>query len=146
MTLAGLRDSENALFSFDELDSPVAGATLWRTLTAWFERAGYEKVFSNVGITQAGVQGIRDLNEYVNKGYNVVTLISDSLLQGSQYERLTVPTHWISWAGPVIQDENGHVQLKLFSWGQVANQIKPGKDLSFFINRFFGGMVFRPLK
>jgi hypothetical protein len=38
MTLAGLRDSENAVFSFDTLDSPVAGVTLWQTLSEWFEK------------------------------------------------------------------------------------------------------------
>lgn len=146
MTLAGLRDSENTIFSFDTLDSPVAGVTLWKTLTEWFEKAGYEKVFSNVGIAQAGIQGIRDLNEYINKGYKVITLINDGLLNGSLSDKLTVPTHWIVWDGPVTQDVNGAVHLKLFSWGQVENQIKYGKDISFFINRFFGGVVFKPLK
>lgn len=146
MTLAGLRDSENAVFSFDTLDSPAAGVTLWPTLTEWFEKAGYEKVFSNVGITQAGIQGIRDLNKYFNKGYKVVTLINDGLLRGSQSERLTIPTHWIVWNGPVIQDNEGFVHLNLFSWGDVSNRIKPQKDLSFFIRRFFGGVVFKSPK
>ncbi|BEM75643.1 hypothetical protein SME36J_50660 (plasmid) [Serratia marcescens] len=146
MTLAGLRDSENSVFSFDTLDSPVAGVTLWQTLSEWFEKAGYEKVFSNVGITQAGVQGIHDLNKYINKGYKVVTLINDGLLRGSQSESLTIPTHWIVWNGPVTQDNDGHVHLNLFSWGDVSDRIKPQKDLSFFIHRFFGGVVFKPLK
>lgn len=146
MTLAGLRDSENAVFSFDTLDSPVAGVTLWQTLSEWFEKAGYEKVFSNVGITQAGIQGVRDLNKYINKGYKVVTLINDGLLRGSQSESLTIPTHWIVWNGPVTQGNDGFVNLSLFSWGEVSEQIKPQKNLSFFIRRFFGGVVFKSLK
>lgn len=145
MTLAGLRDSENAIFSFDTLDSPVAGITMWQTLTEWFEKAGYEKVFSNAGITQAGIQGIQTLNEYVKRGYKVVTLINDGLLNRSK-SNTTIPTHWIVWDGPVINDTNGDVHLKLFSWGQVGYQVNPGKDMSFFINRFFGGMVFKPLR
>lgn len=144
MTLAGLRDSENTIMSFDTIDSPFAGITLWQTLEEWFEKAGYEKIFSNVGITQVGVQGIRELNEYVTQGYKVITLISDGLLDGSK-SNLTVPTHWIVWDGSVTHDENGFVQLNLFSWGQVKNWIKSEQKLSFFINRFFGGMVFRPL-
>lgn len=68
---------------------------MWQTLTEWFEKADYEKVFNNVGITQAGIQGINDLNEYILKGYKVVSLINDSLLQGSLSERATHPTHWI---------------------------------------------------
>ncbi|TXE21697.1 hypothetical protein FOT62_27660 [Serratia marcescens] len=146
MTLVGLRDSENAVLNFDTLDSPVAGITLWDTLSSWFERAGYEKTFSNVGITQAGVQGIRELNEYVKKGYRVITLINDGLLEGSQSERMTVPTHWIVWNGPVIQCSDNEIYLDFFSWGRVNGRIKEGKSLDFFINRFFGGMVFKPLK
>ncbi|MGB7799669.1 hypothetical protein [Buttiauxella sp.] len=146
MTLAGLRDTENTVLSFDTLDSPVAGITLWHTLTEWFEKAGYIKVFSNVGITQAGIQGIQDLNDYVKQGYKVVSLINDSLLEGSLSERSTYPTHWVVWDSPVIEDPDGTVHLTLFSWGQSVDQIKPGKDLSFFINRFFGGVVFKPIK
>lgn len=146
MTLAGLRDSENAVFSFNNLDSPIAGITMWQTLTKWFEKAGYEKVFSNVGITRAGIKGIRDLNEYINKGYKVITLINDGLLNGSLSDKFTLPTHWIVWEGPVTQGDRGEIHLKLFSWGQVENQIKYGMDIQFFINRFFGGMVFKSLK
>ena len=144
MTLAGLRDSENTVFSFDALDSPVAGITMWQTLSEWFEKAGYEMVFSNVGITQAGIQGIRDLNKYVVQGYKVITLINDGLLDGSE-SNTTLPTHWIVWDGSVTQDSNGYINLKLFSWGQTAYWIKQRKDLQFFVNRFFGGMVFKPL-
>jgi hypothetical protein len=145
MTLAGLRDSENALFSFDSLDSPLAGITLWSTLTKWFEKAGYEKVFSNVGITQAGIQGINDLNKHFEKGYKIISLVNDSLLQGSLSLHSTIPNHWIVWDGVVTQNEKGHANLRLFSWGQVASQIKPNKDINFFINRFFGGVAFNPL-
>jgi len=145
MTLAGLRDSENTVLSFDALDSPVAGITMWQTLTEWFEKAGYEMVFNNVGITQAGVQGIRDLNKYIEQGYKVVTLINDGLL-GNSTNKTTLPTHWVVWNGSVTQDSNGYISLKLFSWGKKMNWIKPKRDLQFFINRFFGGMVFKPLK
>lgn len=145
MTLAGLRDSENKVLSFDNLDSPLAGITLWGTLTEWFEKAGYEKVFSNVGITQSGIQGVNELNEYIQKGYKVVSLINDSLLLGSLSERTTYPTHWIVWDGLVTHGNDGFVHLNLFSWGNVTDRIKPGKDISFFIHRFFGGVVFKSL-
>lgn len=145
MTLAGLRDSTNALFGFDSLDSPLAGVTLWPTLTEWFEKAGYVKVFSNVGITQAGIEGIQALNGYIQKGYKVVALINDSLLEDSPSEHSTYPTHWIVWDGPVIQDSDGTMHLRLFSWGKIEDQIKSDKDIFFFTSRFFGGVVFKPL-
>ena len=145
MTLAGLRDSENSVLSYDSVNSPVAGVTMWDTLTEWFEKAGYEKVLSNAGITQIGIQGIRTLNEYISRGYKVVTLISDGLLDGSD-SNLTVPTHWVVWDGQMTTSINGDVQLNIFSWGYVRNWIKSGKDVSFVISRLFGGMVFKPLK
>ncbi|MDN8555426.1 hypothetical protein [Citrobacter werkmanii] len=145
MTLAGLRDSENTMLSFDALDSPVAGITIWQILAEWFEKVGYKMVFSNVGITQAGVQGIRDLNKYIEQDYKVVTLINDGLLVNST-NKTTLPTHWVVWNGSVMQDPNGYISLELFSWGKEKNWIKPNKDLQFFINRFFGGMVFKSLK
>ena len=145
MTLAGLRDSENTMLSFDTLDSPVAGITIWQILAEWFEKVGYKMVFSNVGITQAGVQGIRDLNKYIEQDYKVVTLKNDGLLVNST-NKTTLPTHWVVWNGSVMQDPNGYISLELFSWGKEKNWIKPKKDLQFFINRFFGGMAFKPLK
>ncbi|HKM97041.1 MAG TPA: hypothetical protein VJY99_10145 [Buttiauxella sp.] len=144
MTLAALRDSENSVLSFDALDSPIAGITMWQTLTEWFEKTGYTKVFSNVGVTQAGMEGIRELNDYVKGGYKVVTLINDGLLQLGRSTH-TLPTHWIVWSSPVTEDSASNIHLKLFSWGEVKDQIKTGKDISFFINRFFGGVVFKPL-
>lgn len=118
---------------------------MWQTLTEWFEKAGYEKVFSNVGITQAGVQGVREFNKYIEQCYKVITLINDGLLEGGS-NKTTLPTHWIVWDSTVTQDDNGYINLKLFSWGQSTNWIKQKKDLQFFINRFFGGMLFKPLK
>lgn len=80
------------------------------------------------------------------QGYKVITLINDSLLRDSAAEHTTYPTHWIVWNGPVTQGNDGFVNLNLFSWGYVSDQIKPQKDISFFIRRFFGGVVFKPLK
>jgi hypothetical protein len=145
ITLAGLRDSENKILTFDTLDSPFAGITMWQILTEWFEKAGYKMVFSNVGVSQAGINGIRALNEYAKKGYKVVTLINDGLLDRG-LSISTVPTHWIVWEGPVTLDSSGIVQLNLYSWGDVGEKIKNGKDLNFFIKRFFGGVVFKPSK
>ncbi|OEJ07310.1 hypothetical protein BHE89_17490 [Shigella sp. FC1967] len=46
VTLASLRDTESTILSFDTIDSPLSGATTWWVLAKWFEKAGYEKVFS----------------------------------------------------------------------------------------------------
>lgn len=145
ITLAALRDTENTVLSYDSVDSPVAGITMWQTLTEWFEKAGYEKVFCNVGPTQVGIQGINDLNQYADGNNKIVTLINEGLLEKND-SILTVPSHWIVWNTPVKQDVSGNISLRLFSWGDNNYGVKDEKDATFFINRFFGGCVFRPLK
>ena len=144
LTLASLRDSENIVLSYDSVNCEISGISMWGSLAEWFEKAGYEKVFDNVGITRGTVQDIRTLNAYFKQGYKVVTLIADGLLTSSE-SSLTIPSHWIVWDGEVTEDTNGKVSLRLFSWGKVGEQIKIAKNVNFFINRFFGGMVFKPL-
>lgn len=146
ITLAALRDTENALLDYDSVDSPVAGITMWQTLTEWFEKAGYELVFSNVGITQVGTDGINKLNGYYMKGYTVVSLIDDSLLAESTSVHSTIPKHWTVWNGPVTEESDASVQLRLFSWGEINMLIKPASSLSFFKKRFFGALVFKAIR
>ncbi len=145
ITLASLRDSENALLNYDAVDSPAAGVTMWHTLTEWFQKVGYELVFCNAGITRGSVEDIRLFNDYVNRGYNVVTLVADGLLEGID-SIFTVPNHWIVWNSQLTQSDRDEISLALFSWGKVKNYIKTDMTIHRLLNRFFGGMVFKPLK
>lgn len=145
ITLASLRDSENVLLNYDAVDSPAAGVTMWHTLTEWFQKAGYELVFCNAGITQGSVEDIRLFNDYVSRGYKVVTLIAGGLLDGND-SIFTVPNHWIIWSSQLTQSDRDEISLVHFSWGKVKNHIKTGMTTRRFLNRFFGGMVFKPLK
>ncbi|MGK9174431.1 hypothetical protein KXR87_14545 [Yokenella regensburgei] len=145
ITLASLRDSENAVINYDTVDSPAAGVTMWQTLTEWFQKAGYELVFCNAGITRGSVEDIHIFNDYVNRGYKVVTLVAGGLLDGND-SIFTVPNHWIVWNSQLTQSDRGEISLALFSWGKVKNHIKSDMTTRRFLNRFFGGMVFKPLK
>ncbi|MCP6188345.1 hypothetical protein NL437_26860, partial [Klebsiella pneumoniae] len=62
---------------------------------------------------------------------------------------------WVVWAG-ALKNANGKaitknsppdeiVNLKLFSWGAVKNQIKLNKNLEYVREHIFGGVVFKPL-
>ncbi|MEA5103967.1 hypothetical protein [Pantoea sp. S18] len=156
ITLASLRDSENSIMSYDEIDDQVAGITMWGKLSEWFEKAGYVKVFSNVGLSNSNVQDLAKLNEYANDGFKVVTLISAGMLFDFGPDDTSSKNHWIVWDG-AIKNEKGQyvsesskmdeiVNLKLFSWGEVKNQIKLDKSLGYVCSHIFGGMVFKPLK
>jgi hypothetical protein len=145
ITLAGLRDSENMIFSYDEADDRAAGVTMWGKLNEWFEKAGYEKVFDNVGLTHRNMDDLNLLNNYASQGYKVVTLISDTVLSRGRTGGMTYKSHWIVWEG-TTEEVDGNIELNLFSWGDIYQQIRENTTPDAFINQLFGGLVFRPMK
>lgn len=155
ITLASLRDSENSLMSYDEVDDQLAGITMWGKLSEWFEKAGYEKIFDNISLTHANGKDIVKLNSYANQGYRVVTLISAGMLKGWGDGDSSSKNHWIVWDKPVCKvvggdittkDSDELIELKLFSWGRVDWQTKDKSSLSYFAKHVFGGLVFKPIK
>ncbi|MDJ0088258.1 hypothetical protein [Pantoea allii] len=155
ITLASLRDSENSIMSYDEVDDQVAGITMWGKLTEWFEKAGYEKVFDNISLSHANVNDIISLNNYISSGHKVVSLISAGMLSDFPGDSSS-KNHWIVWdsqvrcnGGRIISASTSvldKVDLTLFSWGKVKNQLKNNASLSVFMKHTFGGLVFRPIK
>ncbi|EPV5031705.1 hypothetical protein ACV6RL_001193 [Cronobacter sakazakii] len=156
MTLAGLRDSENSVMSYDEVDDQVAGITMWGKLTEWFELAGYIKVFDNIGLGRSNIQDIARLNQFAKNGLKVVSLISAGMLFDFGSDDTINKNHWVVWDG-TLKNSSGKdidtnssagevVNLRLFSWGEVKNQIKLNKSLEYVCKHIFGGMVFKPLK
>ncbi|OKP01721.1 hypothetical protein [Xenorhabdus eapokensis] len=155
VTLASLRDSENMILSYDKVDYQTSGITAWWSLSDWFEKAGYEKVFSNVGLSRCNLNDLVTLSDYCRNGYRVATLISAGMLKGYDGES-SGKNHWIVWEGAVKNSQGEYitnnsdlsqpVNLKLFSWGKVEPQIKNKKSLDYVTNHVFGGLVFKPLK
>ncbi|AYA40035.1 hypothetical protein HZS38_05685 [Xenorhabdus nematophila] len=135
------------MMSYDEVDDEVAGITMWGKLTEWFEKSGYEKVFSNVGLSHSNINDIVTLSDYYNKGYHVVTLISAGMLSDFGDIETSGKNHWIVWEGVVENyekenitnnsDLNQYVNLNLFSWGKVEHQIKKNKSLDYVLNHIF---------
>ncbi|MDX7997938.1 hypothetical protein FE394_01670 [Xenorhabdus sp. Reich] len=156
ITLASLRDSENIIFSYDKVDYEISGITMWGKLTEWFEKSGYEKIFDNISLSHSNITDIITLNDYIKKGYRVVSLISVGMLNGVRGDT-SMKNHWIVWEGEVgskgkiinlddTNSENNIVNLKMFTWGGVSEWIKPNSNLNYFLKHTFGGLVFRPIK
>ncbi|WP_243701481.1 hypothetical protein [Sodalis ligni] len=146
MTLAGLRDSENYVMRYDAVDDKAAGITTWGKLSQWFEKAGYQKVFDNTGLSHINQHDVGIFNDYVRNGYWVVTLIAAGMLGDEYLPESSFKNHWVVWNGMVTGDANSNVSLKLFSWGEVNNQVKPNKTLAYFTRHVFGGLVFKPME
>ncbi|MEB7598489.1 hypothetical protein [Raoultella terrigena] len=155
ITLASLRDSENSIMSYDEVGEQVAGITMWGKLTQWFEKAGYEKIFDNISLSHSNLKDIINMNNYIGKGYKVVSLISAGMLSDFPGDSSS-KNHWMVWTeqvkcgnGVVISERTSSedvVDLNLFSWGTVGSQLKNNISLGSFMKHTFGGLVFRPIK
>ncbi|PHM70022.1 transposase [Xenorhabdus kozodoii] len=154
ITLASLRDSENAIFSYNQVEAETAGVTMWGKLTEWFEKAGYEKIFDNISIfSHSNINDIITLNDYIRKEYIVVSLISVGMLNGSAGET-SGKNHWIVWEGEVsskgksinLDSENEIVNLNMFTWGGISERVKSNNNLNYFLKHTFGGLVFKPIK
>lgn len=142
ITMASLRDSENGFFYYDNISDKIGGITMGGKLREWFEKTGYELVKDNVGLISISEKEVVDLNKFVKKGYKVVTLISVGLLTDSW---LNFKSHWVVWESEAVESSSG-VNLKLFSWGNVFQQIPPGVSMASFSRQIYGGLVFKPLK
>ncbi|EMN5862003.1 hypothetical protein RJ495_002587 [Pluralibacter gergoviae] len=145
MTLASLRDSSNSMMNYNKVDDEVSGITAWGELSGWFEMVGYKKVHSDVGFISKGMDSINKLNFYMEKGCRVVALVNASLINGRDM-KIAIPNHWVVWQGPLIINANGSIEQRVFSWGDRQTKIEGNKGGAFYTNRFFGALVFEPLK
>lgn len=153
ITLASLRDSENAIMSYSEVDDEVAGVTLWGALSGWFEKVGYKKVFDNISLSHSNLNDIIALNKYIKQGYRVVSLISAGMLEDSGPNETSVKNHWIVWEETVHapdgteltehSDLNTMINLTAFSWGRVKEQVRLKKSINYFMTHTFGALVFK---
>ncbi|WP_223281796.1 hypothetical protein, partial [Xenorhabdus griffiniae] len=69
ITLASLRDSENAIFSYNQVEAETAGVTMWGKLIEWFEKAGYEKIFDNISVFSHS-----NINEIITFIYRILRI------------------------------------------------------------------------
>lgn len=153
ITLASIRDSENSIMSYSEISDQVSGITDWWSLANWFEKIGYEKIFSNTSLAHSNLQDIVTLNEYFTKGYTVVSLISAGMLADYGGADISFKNHWIVWESPMYSSLGQNITLnnklsdianiKAFSWGEVKQQIKPAKNLEYILSHVYGALVFK---
>ncbi len=153
ITLASLRDSENSVMSYSTAEDEAAGVTMWGKLSEWFEKVGYQKVFDNISLSTSNLKDVLDLNEYYNKGYLVVSLISAGMLTGLPNQDTLNKNHWIVWNNDLRNVDNSMitaqtnldtiVDLNCFSWGEVKGWVKADKSLSYFLKHTFGAIVFK---
>src|SRR5205823_12248465 len=72
VALAGVRDSENAIFQYSDVSDEASGITLPSTLAGWLERAGFKRVYNetNLYLTK-GEKNLRDAAKLKRDGAEV---------------------------------------------------------------------------
>jgi hypothetical protein len=156
ITLASLRDTENNFFDYDSPDDQVPGITTAGDLKTWFEKSGAKILYSiNTGLMQQisgphlTLQDLCHLNSYISPDTHVVVLIAAKMINNQS--SLTTKDHWIVWTdklklhnGLEITEQTAiteKVQLELFSWGKVYNQLASGRTLGEVMQYSFAAMV-----
>jgi hypothetical protein len=146
LTMASLRDSENYFLDYDTVAKELAGITLPKELSRWFQRAGFSDIrYDFNAVANKGLNTVEDANQLFYQGYRVCLFIGANMVQGhvdQAYESQgsTTAEHWVVQQSP-IELSNGNVRLKVFTYGNGIYQIPAGsKDLSVgdFLKNFYG--------
>ena len=101
VTLASLRDSENAFFDYDDADDAFAGITLPGQLADWLESAGYHNVSNETNLYfTKGEDDFREAANLLSEGYRVCLFIDlNGVDSGSHRGHLrqisTTANHWV---------------------------------------------------
>jgi hypothetical protein len=124
--LASIRDSENAIFDYDEVDDAFAGITLPHELAGWFRKSGlYAQVVSDCNvIATRSEENFNTALQYFRNGWNVAILIHASILQEAAFDRnpiaqlFNIPNHWVTITYDKRTQPDGRFDLAVFSWGK----------------------------
>lgn len=153
MTLAGLRDSENLVVSYDTPDDTLAGVTLEGKVRSWFEEVGALclKSYPIDCLTGKTVDqtGCCQLNDNFLPTTHVVTMIMAHILPPSNH---MCTMQWIVWEDKLrIDDGNNQevtadtpldtmVKLRFFARGKIMST-RAGLTLGDFLKSLLGGVV-----
>lgn len=147
LTFAGIRDSENWFFDYDEMEDEFAGITLPNELGSWFRRAGYREVKeeANILITK-GADNLAEADRLYKAGWRVCLFINSNMLHfESQTKGSVTPDHWVVLRSPVVRT-GVHVSLTIFTWGEGNWQVpeRGAVTMTDFCKNYYGFVAARP--
>ena len=147
LTMASIRDSENAFFDYDSVDDEFAGITLPGELAHWFRRAGYSDVTERTNVYfNKGSGTLDEADRLYAAGYRVCLFIGINMLSGSnQTKGSSTAEHWVVLRSRVTRT-GGNVSLKVFTWGDGTYQVPQRGTLSEgdFYGNFYGFVAAKP--
>ena len=147
LTMASIRDSENWLFDYDDVEDEFEGITLPGELAHWFRKAGYSDVRNVTNVVfNKGTGTLDDADRLYAAGYRVCLFIGINMLSGSsQTSGSTTAEHWVVLRSRVVRT-GGNVRLTVFTWGTGNHEVPQRGILSLedFYRNFYGFVAAKP--
>ncbi|MBN6075209.1 hypothetical protein HYE60_08150 [Aggregatibacter actinomycetemcomitans] len=153
LTLASLRDSENNIGKYDEIEDRVAGISFPSDLISWFGKIGCRNIINSTSLyVSRNVDELVELNNFYSSNNNVILFVSANVIEGD--EGSNNKEHWICLASNVkVNNENivsqsllnKTVKFNFFTWGGIRT-FGYSPTLNLFVKRFYGGLVFTPIR
>jgi hypothetical protein len=124
VALAGLRDSENIIFDYDEVSDKVAGITFPGSIASWLERMGFAGVRNDTNLVfHKSKSNFLDAVDQFRKGRAVCLFVSIDGIQKPPpgrgfFEKIAgkFPNHWVVLTD-VDSTKDDDVHFKIFTWG-----------------------------
>ena len=144
MTLAGLRNSENAILRFDSVSDGASGITMPSGLADWFTKAGYSTVVNETNVFLTKDEDHLDRASTLRThGHKVCLFINADMLKSAKHtNRSITPNHWVvldSAVGPGSSART--VSFKVFSWGGIMTVPESGTITMAEVLRNYYGFV-----
>ena len=150
ISLASLRDSENAFMDYDSPSDKAPGISFPGNVESWFIKAGANVAFDNIQFRgHINQEKFLELLSYLGSQHHVTSLVCATMVDGGAG---VGKNHWIVWTGaPETQGgviakatdiEEKITDSHFFSWGYVAHQVRRGYTLKQLLKDVYGGIVF----
>ncbi len=153
VALASLRDSENAIFDYDEADDALAGITLPGQLSDWLESAGYHHVSNETNLYfTKGEDDFRHAAQLLSQGYRVCLFIdmngvsSGGNHRGRLRQIFTTANHWVVLKS-VTQLTQHSVQFTIYTWGNDNHSVPNSAvtmSMDYWLQNFYGYVAGKP--
>ncbi|WP_426956944.1 hypothetical protein [Muricoccus radiodurans] len=96
VTLASLRDSENDVFDYDDVDDLVGGITMPEDLADWFEKCGYVNARNNTSVLLTeGRDTLQEALDCHAAGMRTCLLIEAEMIDGDGKGNAVFANHWV---------------------------------------------------
>lgn len=158
VTLAGIRDSQNAVFDYDDVEDAFAGITMPGELAIWLSMAGYSHVRNetNIYFTKGRGNFLEAIGHHT-AGRRVCLFIDAHGIQAADpargwlRRRFTTPNHWVVLRNVISVKEND-VRFEVYTWGDGPRGVwtvpnaPPGQRMSMdtWLQNYYGYVCCKP--